>query len=95
MDFTVLPAINAVLNATSAVLVVTGLVQPIRTVYFVILVSHSVLAVVTVPLVIVTGVRTLKNRLEAHKKIAKWTVPIWVYVSVTCVVVYLMLYPLD
>jgi putative membrane protein len=66
--------------------------EAIRTVYFVILVSHTILAVVVVPLVIVTVLRAVRGRLEAHKKIAKWTVPVWLYVSVTGVVVYLMLY---
>src|SRR5262245_6590761 len=136
MNFTVLPAVNAVLNATAAVLIVTGLVlikrghriahmrvmgaavavstaflasyvthkimvgpkafghegEPIRMVYMAILTSHTILAAATVPLVIVTVLRAVRGRLEAHKKIARWTVPIWLYVSVTGVVVYLMLY---
>jgi len=136
VDFTILPAVNAVLNGTAGVLIVTGLVlikrgrrvahsrvmltavivstvflasyvthklevgpkafghegEAIRRVYLSILISHTFLAVVTVPLVIVTVVRGLKSRFEAHKKIAWWTLPIWLYVSVTGVVVYLMLY---
>lgn len=66
--------------------------ETIRAVYLAILGSHTVLAALTVPLVIVTLVLALKGRSEAHKKIARWTAPIWLYVSVTGVVVYLMLY---
>ena len=66
----------------------------IRPVYFTILVSHSILAVVIVPLVLVTFVRAWAGRFEAHKQIARWTWPLWMYVSVTGVVVYLMLYRL-
>jgi putative membrane protein len=130
-----LPALNAVLNASAAVLLVSALVQikrgnrelheklmlsalvvsalflasyllyhalhgskrftgpePIRTVYLAILLSHTVLAVVNLPLVIVTLRRALLGRFADHRKIAKWTWAVWAYVSVTGVVIYLMLY---
>jgi uncharacterized membrane protein YozB (DUF420 family) len=65
---------------------------PIRTVYFSILVSHTILAVVIVPLVIVTFVRAKRGRFERHRAIARVTLPLWAYVSVTGVIVYWMLY---
>lgn len=136
MNFTALPAVNAVLNATAAALIVTGLVlikrgrrvaharfmiaavivstlflasylthkfavgprafghegETVRTVYMALLLSHTLLAVAVVPLVIVTVMRGLKSRFEAHKKIARITAPIWLYVSITGVLVYFMLY---
>lgn len=64
----------------------------IRTVYFTILISHTVLAAAIVPLVIVTVVRALRERFDRHRAIARWTLPLWLYVSVTGVVVYWMLY---
>ena len=64
----------------------------IRTVYYVMLISHILLAMAIVPLVLITLNRGLKERWEHHKKIARWTWPIWMYVSVTGVLVYLMLY---
>jgi uncharacterized membrane protein YozB (DUF420 family) len=64
----------------------------VRPVYFAILISHTLLAAVVVPLVIVTLVRGLKARFERHRAIARWTYPIWLYVSVTGVVIYVMLY---
>lgn len=66
----------------------------IRPVYFTVLISHTILAIVIVPLVIITLTRALKNRFEKHRKIARWTLPLWLYVSVTGVTVYLMLYQL-
>jgi putative membrane protein len=63
-----------------------------RPIYLTILFTHTVLAVVIVPLVLVTLNRALKERFELHKKIARWTWPLWMYVSVTGVVVYLILY---
>ena len=63
-----------------------------RAVYFAILVSHVLLAVAVVPLAIATLVRALARRFDAHARIARWTLPIWLYVSVTGVVVYVMLY---
>ena len=132
-----LPALNAVLNATSAGLLALGYVLirrgrreahqkimqaalacsalflvsyltyharvgsvrfpgqgPIRTVYFAILISHTILAAVIVPLVIVTFVRARRGRFERHRAIARVTLPLWAYVSVTGVVVYWMLYRL-
>ena len=65
---------------------------PIRTVYFAILISHTILAVVIVPLVIVTFVRARRGRFERHRAIARVTLPLWAYVSVTGVIVYWMLY---
>jgi uncharacterized membrane protein YozB (DUF420 family) len=130
-----LPALNATLNATSAVLLTTGWILirrgriaqhravmiaavctsvlflisylvyhaqvgsvrftkqgPIRAVYFTILVTHTVLAAAIVPLVTITLTRGLRARYERHRRIARWTMPIWLYVSVTGVIVYLMLY---
>ena len=130
-----LPTINAVLNATAAVLLVWGytLIRrghkrqhkrvmlaafaasvlflvgylvyhaqvgsvrfqgtgTIRTVYLLILATHTVLAAAVPPLAIVTLSRGLAGRFDRHRRIARWTLPIWLYVSVTGVVVYLMLY---
>ncbi len=64
----------------------------IRTVYFTVLISHTILAVTIVPLVLVTLTRALKGSFDRHKRIARWTLPIWLYVSVTGVIVYWMLY---
>lgn len=132
-----LPAINATLNATCAVLLMTGyfLIRrgrvaqhravmiaavctsvvflisyltyhaqvgsrpfqgqgPIRVVYFTILLTHTVLATLIVPMVLVTLWRGLKRRDDRHRAIARWTLPLWMYVSVTGVIVYLMLYRL-
>ena len=61
-------------------------------VYFPILTSHVLLAFVTLPLVILTLVPVFRRRWDRHRRIARWTVPIWLYVSVTGVLVYLMLY---
>jgi len=66
----------------------------IRTVYFTILITHTLLAAVVAPMVIVTLFRGLKGRFPAHRKLARVTLPIWLYVSVTGVVVYAMLYHL-
>ena len=64
----------------------------LRVVYFAILVTHIVLAAAVLPLAITTLVRALARRFDAHARIARWTLPIWLYVSVTGVVVYWMLY---
>ncbi len=64
----------------------------IRTAYYVMLISHIILAMAIVPLVLITLNRGLKERWEHHKKIARWTWPIWMYVSITGVLVYFMLY---
>jgi uncharacterized membrane protein YozB (DUF420 family) len=130
-----LPAVNATLNATAAVLLSIGYVLirkgriethrkimlaafatstlflvsyliyhanvgskhfpgqgPIRTVYLTILLTHTVLAAVIVPLVLVTLSRALSARFDRHRAIARLTLPIWLYVSVTGVIVYWMLY---
>ncbi|HKT88766.1 MAG TPA: DUF420 domain-containing protein [Candidatus Sulfotelmatobacter sp.] len=65
-----------------------------RPVYFSILISHTVLATVVVPLVVITLTLGLRRKFETHRRIARWTYPIWMYVSVTGVIVYLMLYKL-
>jgi uncharacterized membrane protein YozB (DUF420 family) len=139
MSISFLPTLNAVLNATSGILIVCGflmirrrriaahracmlgavtasslfLVSYVvyhvgfgkgvtrfagaglsRTVYLSILISHTILAMVIVPLVIVTLRRAFRSDFRLHRRIAKWTFPIWLYVSVTGVIVYLMLYHL-
>jgi putative membrane protein len=65
-----------------------------RPVYFTILISHTILAVVIVPMVIITLSRALRERFDRHRAIARWTYPLWMYVSVTGVIVYVMLYHL-
>jgi len=137
LEITDLPAVNATLNATSAVLLLLGyrairrrqierhrkfmlsaavasavflvcyLVYhaqvgsvrftgqgPVRTLYFAILISHTTLAVVIVPMVLRTLYLGLKRRDAKHRRLARWTFPLWVYVSVTGVVIYAMLYHL-
>jgi len=64
----------------------------IRIVYFTILITHIVLAAAIVPLALITLSRGLRARYDQHRRIARWTLPIWLYVSVTGVIVYLMLY---
>jgi putative membrane protein len=64
-----------------------------KAIYFFILITHITLSVVTIPLVLVTYVRALSERFDKHKKIAKITFPIWLYVAVTGVIVYLMISP--
>jgi len=66
----------------------------IRPVYFSILLTHTVLATAVVPLALITLSRALRQRFDAHRRLARWTFPIWLYVSVTGVVVYWMLYRL-
>lgn len=138
MDVSILPAVNAVLNGTAALLLVAGwwnirrgridvhrrlmlgafttsvlfLVsyvtyhaqagsRPfggsgwIRVVYFTILLTHIVLAAANLPMAIVTLARGLRRDDERHRRLARWTFPVWVYVSVTGVVIYLMLYRLS
>ena len=65
---------------------------PIRTVYFIILITHIILAAAIVPMALLTVSRGLSRRYDAHKRIARWTLPVWLYVSVTGVAVYVMLY---
>ena len=67
----------------------TGLARPV---YFTVLTSHTILAALVAPFVIVTLWRGLKGRFDAHKRIARLVYPVWLYVSVTGVLVYLMLY---
>jgi len=129
------PALNASLNGTSAVLLLTGRVLIAkgriaahricmiaavvasllflgcylyfhakvgnirflgvgwaRPVYFTILTSHTILAMVIVPLAIITLNRGLRSRYDKHRAIARWTWPLWMYVSITGVIVYFMLY---
>jgi putative membrane protein len=135
MNDSLLPHLNAALNATSFLLLVAALYQImrgnvtahrrlmltalavsglflvsyvvyhaqygsirfagqgiVRPVYFFILITHVVLAVVIVPLVAVTLRRALRGDFARHRRIARWTYPIWLYVSITGVVVYLLLY---
>lgn len=135
--YAVFPVINATLNGTSAVLLLTGraliakkLVWAhrrcmiaavctsslflisylyyhghvgsvrflgtgwVRPLYFAILVSHTALAAIVVPMILITLVRGLKGNFDRHRAIARWTYPIWLYVSITGVVVYFMLYHL-
>lgn len=137
IPLTVLPTLNAILNATSGIFLIAGYLfirrkrikqhklcmlaavttsilffisylyyhyhagsKPftgqgtIRTIYFTILLSHTVLAVVNVPFVIITLIRALKENFYQHARIARWTFPLWMYVSITGVIVYLMLYQL-
>jgi uncharacterized membrane protein YozB (DUF420 family) len=129
------PALNATLNGTSAVLLITGRVLIARgriaahracmiaavtasglflgcylffhfkvgnilflgqgwarPLYFTILISHVILAIVIVPLAVITLRRGLKGRYDKHRAIARWAWPLWMYVSVTGVIVYFMLY---
>jgi putative membrane protein len=137
MTISDLPAVDATLNATAAVLLATGWILirrgryrahravmitafctsvlflisyltyhahigskhfpghgAIRVVYFSILLTHTVLAAVIVPLVLMTLSRGLSARYDRHRAIARWTLPLWMYVSVTGVIVYVMLYHL-
>lgn len=66
-----------------------GLIRPV---YFAILISHIILAAVILPMVLRTVYLALSGQIERHRRIARWTLPLWMYVSVTGVVVYLMLY---
>jgi putative membrane protein len=135
MDYSILPHINALLNATSGLLLLAGfyfisrrritahlramtsalivscifLVSYlfyhynhgstrftgqgyIRPVYFFILLTHTILAAIIVPLIIVTLGRAWRGDFVRHRRIARWTFPLWLYVSATGVIVYLMLY---
>jgi uncharacterized membrane protein YozB (DUF420 family) len=68
---------------------------PIRTIYFIILITHVILAATVPPLALITLTYGLKSRFDRHVPIARWTFPIWLYVSVTGVIVYLMLYQIE
>ena len=74
--------------------VVTKFVEPqwFRPIYFVLLFTHVVLAVVILPLIFITLSRALKERFDQHRKIARWTWPLWMYVSITGVLFYILLY---
>ncbi|HEV2698290.1 MAG TPA: DUF420 domain-containing protein [Terriglobales bacterium] len=136
-SYAVFPAINATLNGTSALLLITahGMIKRgrvalhralmltavatstlflmsyiyyhlhvgsvhftgqgwSRKIYFSILISHTILAATIVPLVIVTLSRALRGHFDRHRAIARWTYPLWLYVSITGVVIYFMLYHL-
>jgi uncharacterized membrane protein YozB (DUF420 family) len=67
---------------------------PIRIVYFTILITHVILAAAILPMVLMTLARGLKRQDARHRALARWTLPIWMYVSITGVVVYVMLYRL-
>jgi len=66
---------------------------PLKTIYFFVLITHIVLAVVIVPLALVTFFRGINNRVAEHRAIARWTMPLWLYVSITGVLVYVMIAP--
>jgi uncharacterized membrane protein YozB (DUF420 family) len=63
-----------------------------RPIYLTLLLTHTTLAVVIIPMIIITASRAARRRFDLHKKIARWTWPIWMYVSVTGVVIYFLLY---
>ena len=63
-----------------------------RPLYFATLISHTILAAAIVPMILITLSRALRQRFDRHRAIARWTFPLWLYVSVTGVIVYLMLY---
>lgn len=137
MELRDLPTLNAILNSTSALLLIWGytLIRrrqfqahkkvmlaafttstlflisyliyhynvgsvkfqhqgPVRTLYFAILLSHTLLAVAVAPMAILTLYRAMKDQLPKHRALARITLPLWLYVSVTGVIVYLMLYHL-
>ncbi len=78
------------MSADSAVFGGEGWIKPV---YYFILITHIVLSIVIIPLVLITFVRALAERFDRHKKIARITFPIWLYVAVTGVIVYLMISP--
>jgi uncharacterized membrane protein YozB (DUF420 family) len=137
IDYTVLPAVNATLNAISTIFLATGWafirrgqmarhracmiaafvtsalfltsylvyhanvgsvpfrgLGTVRLLYFAILTTHIILAAAILPLALITLSRALSRRFDRHRAIARWTLPIWLYVSITGVVIYLMLYRL-
>jgi uncharacterized membrane protein YozB (DUF420 family) len=65
---------------------------PVRVIYFAILITHIILAAAILPLALITLSRALAQRFDRHRQIARWTLPVWLYVSVTGVVIYVMLY---
>jgi len=68
-----------------------GLIRPF---YFTLLASHVILAATFVPMIIITASRAIKGNFEKHSRIARWTLPIWLYVSVTGVIIYYMVFHL-
>jgi uncharacterized membrane protein YozB (DUF420 family) len=135
MNYSVLPALNALLNGTSAVLLTmafifirrknivahkrcmlaavtcsvlflasylvyhahvgtTRFVNPswFRKIYIPLLISHTILAATIVPLIIITLTRAFREKFDKHRKIARWTWPLWMYVSITGVMIYFILY---
>ena len=66
----------------------------IRPIYFTLLISHVTLAIAIVPMAVITLSRALREQFDRHRRIARWTLPLWLYVSVTGVIVYVMLYHL-
>jgi len=134
-DYSIFPALNAMLNGASAVLLTTGRALIgrgqirlhracmiaavltssvflvcylyyhahvgsvrfpgqgwVRPLYFTILISHTLLAAAVVPLVLLSLNYGLRSRFDRHRRISRWTFPVWLYVSITGVVVYIMLY---
>jgi len=65
----------------------------LKTIYFIILISHIILSIVVIPFVLITYVRAITNNIELHKKIAKYTFPLWLYVTISGVVVYILISP--
>jgi len=65
----------------------------LKTVYFIILISHILLSIVVIPFVLITYVRAITNNIELHKKIAKFTFPLWLYVAISGVLVYILISP--
>ncbi|MGB0430074.1 MAG: DUF420 domain-containing protein [Bacteroidia bacterium] len=65
----------------------------IKTIYYILLISHILLSVIIIPFVLFTYIRAITNRIELHRKLAKITFPLWLYVAITGVVVYLMIAP--
>lgn len=63
-----------------------------RPIYLAVLLSHTLLAIVILPMAIITLSRALRQRFDAHKRIARWTWPLWMYVSITGVLIYILLY---
>lgn len=66
---------------------------PIRIIYFILLISHILLSIVVIPFVLITYVRAITNNIDLHKKIAKFTFPIWLYVAISGVLVYILISP--
>jgi putative membrane protein len=65
----------------------------IKIIYFTVLISHIILSIVVIPFVLITFVRAITNNIELHKKIARFTFPLWLYVTVSGVLVYIMISP--